>query len=66
LIHNEQPFYRTHKANLISFGILPQEFVREEDLKRISPGDRLRVRNVTHIPIHPPAQWDVKFLHLRF
>ncbi len=46
MIHNEQPFYRIHKANLISFGILPLEFVREEELKRISPGDRLRIGNL--------------------
>ena len=30
MIHNEQPFYRIHKANLIGFGILPQEFFREK------------------------------------
>lgn len=46
MIHNEQPFYRIHKANLISFGILPLEFVREEELKRISSGDRLRIGNL--------------------
>jgi aconitase A len=40
LIHNEQPFSRIHKANLINFGILRLEFVHEEDLKRFYPGDR--------------------------
>ncbi|NIQ88341.1 MAG: aconitate hydratase, partial [Deltaproteobacteria bacterium] len=30
------------------FGILPLEFVREEDLDRFSPGDRLRMENVIH------------------
>jgi aconitate hydratase len=41
-----QSFSRIHKANLINFGILPLEFLHEEDLKRFSPGDRLRIRNL--------------------
>ena len=41
-------FSRIYKANLINFGVLPLEFVREEDLKRFSPGDRLRIRNLIH------------------
>jgi aconitate hydratase len=41
-----QSFSRIHKANLINFGILPLEFLHEEDLKRFSRGDRLRIRNL--------------------
>ncbi len=41
-----QSFSRIHKANLINFGILPLEFVRDEDLKRFTPGDRLCIRNL--------------------
>jgi len=41
-----QSFSRIHKANLINFGILPLEFLHEEDLERFSPGDRLRIRNL--------------------
>jgi aconitate hydratase len=41
-----QSFSRIHKANLINFGILPLEFLHEEDLNRFSPGDRLRIRNL--------------------
>jgi len=44
-----QSFSRIHKANLINFGILPLEFVHEEDLNRFSPGDRLRIENL--IPV---------------
>ena len=42
-----QSFARIHKANLINVGILPLEFVRQEDLARFSSGDRLRIRNLT-------------------
>jgi aconitate hydratase len=42
-----QSFARIHKANLINVGILPLEFVRQEDLVRFSSGDRLRIRNLT-------------------
>jgi aconitate hydratase len=41
-----QSFSRIHKANLVNFGILPLEFVHEEDLDRFSPGDRLHIENV--------------------
>lgn len=41
-----QSFSRIHKANLINFGILPLEFVHEEDLERFFPGDRLRIGNL--------------------
>jgi aconitate hydratase len=44
-----QSFSRIHKANLINFGILPLEFVHEEDLMRFSPGDQLRLRNLIHL-----------------
>ena len=44
-----QSFSRIHKANLINFGILPLEFVHEGDVKRFSPGDRLRIRNLIHL-----------------
>lgn len=44
-----QSFSRIHKANLINFGILPLEFVQEEGIKRFSPGDRLRIRNLIHL-----------------
>ncbi len=39
-------FSRIHKANLINFGILPLEFVQEQDRDRFSPGDRLRIENL--------------------
>jgi len=42
-------FSRIHKANLINFGILPLEFIHEEDLKRLSPGDRLRIGSLSHL-----------------
>ncbi len=41
-----QSFSRIHKANLINFGILPLEFLHEEDLNRLTPGDRLRIRDL--------------------
>ncbi|UCG65863.1 MAG: aconitate hydratase [Deltaproteobacteria bacterium] len=41
-----QSFARIHRANLINFGILPLEFVNEDDLKRFSPGDQLRIGNL--------------------
>jgi aconitate hydratase len=42
-------FARIHRANLINFGILPLEFVNEEDLARFSPGDRLRISNLRNL-----------------
>jgi len=42
-----QSFSRIHKANLINVGILPLEFIHQEDLARFSSGDRLRIRNLT-------------------
>jgi aconitate hydratase len=44
-----QSFARIHRANLINVGILPLEFVREQDLARFSPGDTLRIRNLTKL-----------------
>jgi aconitate hydratase len=41
-----ESYARIHRANLINFGILPLEFVHKEDLKRFSPGDQLRMRNL--------------------
>jgi len=41
-----QSFSRIHKANLTNFGILPLEFVVEEDLGRFAVGDRLRLNNL--------------------
>jgi aconitate hydratase len=38
-----QSFSRIHKANLTNFGILPLEFVVEEDLGRFAMGDLLRL-----------------------
>ena len=31
---------------IINFGILPLEFVHEDDLKRFSPGDQLRIESL--------------------
>jgi len=44
-----QSFSRIHQANLINFGILPLKFVNEEDLKRFSLGDQLRMSNLIHL-----------------
>jgi len=44
-----QSFSRIHKANLINFGILPLELAHEEDLNRLSPGDRLRIGNLVQL-----------------
>jgi aconitate hydratase len=41
-----QSFARIHKSNLINFGILPLEFTNEEDLKRFSLSDRLRIKGL--------------------
>jgi len=41
-----ESYARIHSANLINFGILPLELVHKEDLKRFSPGDQLRIRNL--------------------
>ena len=41
-----ESYARIHRANLINFGILPLEFVHKEDLRRFSPGNRLRMRNL--------------------
>jgi aconitate hydratase len=41
-----QSFSRIHKANLTNFGILPLEFVVEEDLGRFAMGDLLRLEDL--------------------
>lgn len=41
-----QSFARIHRANLINFGILPLEFIHEEDLERFSLSDRLRIKDL--------------------
>ncbi len=46
-----QSFARIHKANLINFGILPLEFVQDEELSLLSTGDRLRIKNLTRLLI---------------
>lgn len=42
-------YARIHRANLINFGIMPLEFVHEEDQMRFSPGDRLRIRDLHNL-----------------
>ena len=44
-----ESYARIHKANLINFGILPLEFVHEEDKSRFSPGDRLRISDLKNL-----------------
>ncbi len=39
-------FARIHHSNLINFGILPLEFINEEDYENISQGDILNFKNV--------------------
>ena len=39
-------FARMHKANLINSGIIPLEFVNEEDYDDISEGDKLTLENI--------------------
>ena len=39
-------FARIHKANLINFGILPLEFVNEEDYNKIEQGTLLEIENI--------------------
>ncbi|MFC1532585.1 aconitate hydratase [Thermodesulfobacteriota bacterium] len=39
-------YARIHRANLINFGVLPLEFVHEQDHERFKPGDRLRIKNL--------------------
>ena len=39
-------FARIHKANLINFGILPLNFENENDYKKITQGDKLRIENI--------------------
>jgi len=41
-----QSFARIHRANLINFGILPLEFIHQEDLDRLSLGDCLRIKDL--------------------
>jgi aconitate hydratase len=42
-------FARIHRANLINFGILPLDLSHEEDLKRFSLKDWLRIPNLTDV-----------------
>jgi aconitate hydratase len=44
-----QSFARIHRANLINVGILPLEFLRQQDLVRFSAGDTLRIGNLTNL-----------------
>ncbi len=39
-------FERIHQANLCNFGILPLEFVNEEDYELVEQGDELRLENL--------------------
>jgi aconitate hydratase len=39
-------FARIHKSNLINFGILPLEFVNNEDYDKIKQGDRVDINNI--------------------
>ena len=38
-------YARIHRSNLINFGILPLTFKDPEELGRVQPGDRLRIRD---------------------
>ena len=37
---------RIHGQNLVNFGVLPLRFADQEDLARLQPGDRLRLRDL--------------------
>lgn len=39
-------FARIHRSNLINFGILPLQFKKAEDYKRVKKGDRLLIKGI--------------------
>ena len=41
-----QSFERIHQANLCNFGILPLEFLNEQDYQLIEAGDSLKLENL--------------------